>query len=263
MPLFVQGVIGTSATQSGTVLAPMMMAMIAMSIGAGQIIGRTARYKWVAMGGLITSALGMYLLSGMGIDTDYATVARNIVLVGLGMGATMPCFNLAAQNAVGLNQIGVVTALIQFLRSIGGTIGAAVLGSTLVSSYGPALRQALPAEVVAALPAASMAQLSNPQALLNPDTADVIRQTFAQGGASLAALFDQVLAGVKVALSVSLHGVFLTCAIILTVAAIGALFLPDRPLRGSFAPDERSADQRNDATPARSTAETVTAGAAR
>lgn len=234
VPLFVQAVIGTTATEAGTVMAPMMVAMIVSSIAAGQIISWTARYKWMAVGGIGTSALGMYLLSLMGPDTEYATVARNIVLVGLGMGTAMPCFNLASQNAVGLSQIGVVTTLVAFLRSIGGTVGTALLGSTLVNAYEPALRRALSPEVAAALPPVSMAQVSNPQALLNPQTAELLHQGLAQGGPALAVLFEPVVMAIKIALTTSLQGVFLTCAVLLTAAAIGTLFLPDLPLRGGF-----------------------------
>ncbi len=241
VPLFVQAVIGTTAMESGTVLAPMMVAMVAASIGCGQLIGRTGRYKWVAVFGISASAAGMFLLSGMGADTDYATVARNIVVVGFGMGATMPCFNLAAQNAVGLNQLGVVTALTQFLRSIGATVGAAILGSMLVNRFAPELQRALPPAVVAALPPGRMQQFSNPQALLNPDAAELIRQSLAQAGPQAAPLFEPVMAAIKVALAGSLHDVFLSCGVILTLAGLLTLFLPDMKLQNTFA-EETEAD---------------------
>ncbi len=237
VPLFVQAVIGTSATESGTVLAPMMVAMVTASIGCGQLIGRTGRYKWVAVFGITVSALGMFLLSGMHADTDYATVARNIVIIGFGVGATMPCFNLAAQNAVGLNQLGVVTALTQFLRSIGATVGAAILGSMLVNRFPSELQRVLPPAVVAAMPPGQMERISNPQALLNPEAAELIRKSFAEAGPQAGPLFEPVIAAIKVALAGSLHDVFMTCGIILTVAGVVTLFLPDLMLRRTFAED--------------------------
>src|SRR5438552_1037300 len=119
IPLFIQGVIGTTATQSGTVMMPMMIVMITASIVGGQIISRTGRYKMIGLFGMSVMTLGLFLLSGMGPDTDYLTVVRNMVIVGLGMGPTMPVFTLAAQNAVQMSQLGVVTSLTQFARSIG------------------------------------------------------------------------------------------------------------------------------------------------
>src|SRR5262249_4872067 len=86
IPLFIQGVIGTSATSSGTVMMPMMIVMIASSIAGGQIISRTGRYKPIGLFGMATMTVGLFLLSGMGPDTDYLTVVRNMMIVGLGMG---------------------------------------------------------------------------------------------------------------------------------------------------------------------------------
>src|SRR5205814_6576027 len=90
IPLFIQGVIGTTATQSGTVMMPMMMVMIASSIVGGQIISRTGRYKMIGLFGISTMSVGLFLLSGMGADTDYLTVVRNMIIIGLGLGPTMP-----------------------------------------------------------------------------------------------------------------------------------------------------------------------------
>jgi hypothetical protein len=156
------------------------------------------------------------------------------------MGATMPCFNLAAQNAVGLNQLGVVTALTQFIRSIGATVGAAVLGSMLVNRFTPELQRAMPPAVAAALPPGRMEQISNPQALLNPDAAELIRRSFAQAGPQASALFEPVMSAIKVALAGSLHDVFMTCGIILALAGVLTLFLPDLVLRRTFTDETRA-----------------------
>src|SRR5437899_10476685 len=123
IPLFIQGVIGTSATQSGTVLAPMMIVNIGSSVVGGQIISRTGRYKIIGLYGMCVMTLGLFLLSGMGPETDYLTVVRNMMIVGLGIGPTMPVFTLAAQNAVKMSQLGVVASLTQFARSMGRPFG--------------------------------------------------------------------------------------------------------------------------------------------
>src|SRR5438105_1765886 len=125
IPLFIQGVIGTSATQSGTVMMPMMMVMVTSSILGGQNISRTGRYKLIGLFGMTVMALGLFLLSGMGPNTDYLTVVRNMIIIGIGLGPTMPVFTLAAQNAVKMSQLGVVTSMTQFSRSIGSTLGVA------------------------------------------------------------------------------------------------------------------------------------------
>src|SRR4030095_8963032 len=117
IPLFIQGVIGATATQSGTVLTPMMFAMISSSVLSGQIIARTGKYKVMSIVGLCVGAFGMFLMAGMGPDTDYLTVVRNMVMIGLGLGPVMPVFTLTTQTAVRTDQIGVATSLTQLSRS--------------------------------------------------------------------------------------------------------------------------------------------------
>jgi EmrB/QacA subfamily drug resistance transporter len=235
IPLFIQAVIGSSATQSGTALTPMMITMIASSIASGQIISRTGRYKLVGLFGLCVMTFGMFLLSGMGPDTDFGTVLRNMVIIGIGMGPTMPVFTLAAQNAVGMGQLGVVTSLTQFARSIGSTLGVAVFGSLLINRFGPAFREALPPQVTAVVPADRLAQFQNPQVLLNPEAADGLRNGLAQLGPQGAQLFDAVFGGIRVALVLSLHDLFLAGAGLTALGVVVVLFLRELPLRTSYA----------------------------
>ncbi|HTD80226.1 MAG TPA: MFS transporter, partial [Chloroflexota bacterium] len=233
IPLFVQGVIGTTATQSGTVLTPMMFAMIGSSIIGGQLIARTGKYKLLALGGLVATAAGMFLLAGMGPGTDYTTTVRNMVVIGIGLGPVMPVFTLASQSAVRVDQIGVATSLTQFARSIGGTLGTAIFGSVLVNSFAPAFQRALPAAAVTAIPSAQLEPFQNPQALLNPQTADTLQASFVALGPQGLALYATVLEAVKLALSSSLHDVFLLGAGVAAVGVLVVMFLREVPLRGS------------------------------
>ncbi|MBI3966650.1 MAG: MFS transporter [Chloroflexi bacterium] len=235
VPLFIQAVIGTNATQSGTVLTPMMLAMVTSSIVSGQIISRTGRYRLVGLAGLAFAALGMFLLSLMTTETTYGTVIRNMIVVGLGLGLTMPVFTIAPQNAVSLSQIGVVTSLLQFCRSIGATIGSALLGSMLVSRFAPALRAAMPPELLAAIPPDRLAQLQNPQALLNPEAAASVRQSLGQlGGPG----FEALVGAIRTALAASLQDVFLVGAVSMLIGVAITLFLKEVPLKKSFAREE-------------------------
>jgi EmrB/QacA subfamily drug resistance transporter len=236
IPLFIQGVIGTSATQSGTVLMPMMITMIASSIIGGQIISRTGRYKLIGLSGMILMAIGLFLLSGMGAETDYFTVVRNMVILGLGMGPTMPVFTLASQNAVKMSQLGVVTSLTQFSRSIGSTMGVAIFGSLLSNRFAPAFRGALPPQVAATVPADQLAQLQNPQVLLNPQAAATIRQQFDSFGPQGGQIFDALYGAIKFGLVTALHDVFLLGAVLAGVGIVTVLFLEELPLRKSYGP---------------------------
>jgi EmrB/QacA subfamily drug resistance transporter len=236
IPLFIQGVIGTTATQSGTVMMPMMIVMISSSIIGGQIISRTGRYKIIGLYGMTVMTIGMFLLSGMGPDTDYLTVVRNMMIVGLGMGPTMPVFTLAAQNAVKMSQLGVVTSLTQFARSIGSTLGVAIFGTILTNRFAPAVLAALPPEVKAALPTDRLAPFLNPQALLNPQAADMMRQQLLTLGPQGAQMYDALIAAIKLALVTALHDVFLLGAVLSACGVVTVMFLKELPLRKSYAP---------------------------
>ena len=129
VPLFVQGVIGTSATSSGVVLTPLMLGAVITSILTGQLVSRTGRYRWnVVLGPLVLTA-GMVLLWQMTIDTTNREAARNMVIAGIGIGAMMQVFVISVQNAVPRRMIGSATALTQFSRQMGATIGVTVMGA--------------------------------------------------------------------------------------------------------------------------------------
>jgi EmrB/QacA subfamily drug resistance transporter len=128
VPLFVQGVIGTSATSSGVVLTPLMLGAVTTSFFAGQLVSRTGRYRWNVVIGPAVLTVGMTLLWRMNADTTNAEAARNMVIAGIGIGMMMQVFFLSVQNAVARAEIGAATALTQFSRQMGATIGVAVMG---------------------------------------------------------------------------------------------------------------------------------------
>jgi EmrB/QacA subfamily drug resistance transporter len=128
VPLFVQGVIGTSATSSGVVLTPMILGAVVTSIATGQLVSRTGRYRWNAVLGPVVLTVGMLLLWRMSTSTTNAEAARNMVIVGIGIGSMMQVFVLSVQNAVPRSRIGSATALTQFGRQMGATLGVAIMG---------------------------------------------------------------------------------------------------------------------------------------
>src|SRR5437763_17122846 len=135
LPLFVQGVMGNSATNSGVVLTPMMLGFMFSSLVGGQILSRTGRYKILAMFGFIVAAVGMFLLSRMTATTGEGEVVRNMVITGLGIGVMMSLFTIVVQNAFPFRQLGEVTAGITFFRSIGSTMGVAVMGAIMTNTF--------------------------------------------------------------------------------------------------------------------------------
>jgi EmrB/QacA subfamily drug resistance transporter len=128
VPLFVQGVIGTSATSSGAVLTPFFIGAVITSAISGQWISRSGRYRPNALAGPVILGSGLFLLSRMNASTTSFEAARNMVIAGVGLGLMMQVFVIAVQNVVPVRQMGTATALTQFARSIGATLGVTLMG---------------------------------------------------------------------------------------------------------------------------------------
>ena len=237
IPLFIQGVIGRSPSESGAVMTPMMFALIFASIMTGQVVTRLGRYKTVGVVGMSVTTAGMFLLSQMDVSTSYTLVVVNMMVVGVGLGMTLPVFNLAVQNAVDIAQVGVATSSVQFLRSIGGSLGTAVFGAVMANRFGSAFQQTLPRDVASRIPPAMLSAFASPQALMDPEVTSRL-------GADPAMLEQMrpVLTAVKTSLSVSLHDVFLMGTIIAAVGIVLAQMLIDVPLRKSNAARAPSAE---------------------
>ena len=127
VPLFMQGIVGISATASGTVTMPMMLSLIAASIIGGQFVYKIGvRRQMVA--GMIIAAVSFLFLSTMDQSTTRLLASLYMIIMGIGIGRVMPLLTLILQESFKKEELGVVTSSSQFFRSIGGTFGITILG---------------------------------------------------------------------------------------------------------------------------------------
>jgi EmrB/QacA subfamily drug resistance transporter len=133
VPLWMQGVSGSSATASGIVLTPLMLAMMVSSVGSGQVIARTGRYRWALAAGPVVMGFGFLLLATMDVSSSRAHATEAMIVTGLGLGLLIQNLSLVVQNGVPSRHLGAATSAAQFFRSIGGTIGVSVMGAVLAS----------------------------------------------------------------------------------------------------------------------------------
>jgi MFS family permease len=131
LPLYMQLGQGVAATTSGLSMVPMMVGLIAASTVSGHAITRTGQYKPFMIGGTIMLSVALFLISRVTAQTSTWDLAWRMLLMGFGLGPSMSTFNIAIQNAVPRNQIGVSTSATQFFRQIGGTVGVAIFGTLL------------------------------------------------------------------------------------------------------------------------------------
>jgi EmrB/QacA subfamily drug resistance transporter len=233
IPLFFQGVLGSTATVSGSFLTPMMLGMVAGSFVSGQLLSRAGgHYRLLGAIGVGIMAVGMALLSRMTVETSYTRAVVNMAVTGLGLGTTMPCFIIAVQNAVPFHVMGVATSSTAFFRSIGGTLGLAIFGSVMNNRFAAELINGLPAALKAALPPEQLASLANnPQVLVSAEAQTQLKAILEQLGPQGTVLFEQTLAVLRQALASALSQVFLLALLILIAAFIVNLFIKEIPLQ--------------------------------
>jgi MFS family permease len=252
LPLFVQGVLKQSATSSGAVITPLTLAVVVTNILGGQLISRTGRYQRVAIVGLVICVIGVFLLLGMGANTDNATLVRNMIIIGLGLGFVLPVYTVAVQNALPYNRLGVVTSSVQFSRSIGSTIGISVLGAIVAnvfaSSYAAAQAQSPGLKrVLDAAAARGHAIPADPQVLVNPTVQQQILAAFKTflGPQAGQAIYNQFISAVSGSLLDGLRASFVALLVMAVAALVATAFLKEIPLRTTIASPETG-----DATPA-------------
>jgi MFS family permease len=184
-------------------LIPVMAGVLIGSIGSGQIISATGRYKVFPIAGTAIATVGMLLLSRLDAQTStlYASVA--MFVMGLGLGLVMQVLVLAVQNAVDYAELGVATSGATLFRSMGGSLGTAVLGAIFTNRLTSEL---------AGSPAAQVGSGS-----IDPSSVERLP----------AAVRDVYTSAFTDALST----VFLVAAAIVLVAFLLSWFIEERPLR--------------------------------
>jgi EmrB/QacA subfamily drug resistance transporter len=206
LPLFLQVVVGASATNSGLLLVPMMFGIIGASVTSGRVITKTGRYRWFPIAGAGLATVALFLLSTMGVGTTLSTASVYMFLLGAGIGLIFQVLVLAVQNAVDFRDMGVATSASTFFRSLGGSVGTGLLGAIFVSRLRGNLARLLPD---ASLPTGDLT--SGPEAI--------------------AQLPDAIRGPVIEAFAGAVSSVFLISVPFMAVALILALVLPEVPLR--------------------------------
>jgi EmrB/QacA subfamily drug resistance transporter len=143
LPVYLQGVLGDSATGSGLVLLGFSLAWVAMGTTTGHLISRTGRYKVFPMVGSVLIAVGMVLLTRLQPSTPNVLVAALLVLSGVGLGCSMQAYIVGTQNAVAGEQLGTATAALQLFRSMGSALAVAGLGTLLANRVASELHDRL------------------------------------------------------------------------------------------------------------------------
>ncbi|MBI4886793.1 MAG: MFS transporter [Acidobacteria bacterium] len=198
IPLFVQGVMGGTATQAGQVLTPLFMGWVLMSVASARLTVKVG-YRKLAMAGSVLMTAGFIGLSTVGAESARRSVLAAGLFIGGGMGLSMLSLLLAVQHGVARAHLGLATSLNQFSRSVGAAVGVAIMGALLT--------RRLPG-------------ISTP------------------GGVEALAATGAMLTGAaRVQFAAALHQVFVTGAALAPGSIVATLFLPPVDFSDGVAPD--------------------------
>jgi EmrB/QacA subfamily drug resistance transporter len=214
LPQYMQDVRGASATASGLLLLPMMFGMLVVMLAVGQLIMRNGRYRiYPIIGGLVLTG-GMLVMLLLKVGTATAEVSALTLFIGLGMGFIMQNTTLITQNSVTLRDMGAASGSVTLFRTVGGSLGIALLGSifanrlehTITGHLGPKAGHALASGGVRVTPA-QVHMLPAP-----------VQEAF------------------KAGITNGLHGTMLGGAALALLGFVVAFFVKEVPLRSGRAP---------------------------
>ncbi len=225
VPLFAQGALGSTATEAGSLLTPLMLSWVGLSVVGGRLLLRVG-YRPTTLAGLLLLTLGFALLSSYQRTTPRVWLYVDLVLIGAGLGLTMLTLLIAVQQSVGRAQLGIATSLNQFSRSIGGAVGVAIMGAVLSAGLASHLQSYARTSAGTLTPERAAELASNPNALIEPE--------------ARAALPPEVLDELQEAMASAIHNVFWTGTALAFLAFLVALRLP-RHGDAAFAPPDEEA----------------------
>ncbi len=199
IPLFAQAVRGSSATEAGSLLTPLMLSWVAISIAGTPLMLRVP-YRAMIVFGLMLISLSFFSFSTFDDTTAYTTLLIVLMTMGAGLGFAMLTLLIVVQHSVARADLGISTSLNQFARSVGGAIGVALMGAILTAGLmSVSSRQSVSMnELVAARPAASRGAV-DPLRMMRHEVAGALHNVFRAGGvvAAVAMLLALMLPGGK------------------------------------------------------------------
>ena len=252
LPLFLQGVLRESATNSGVVITPLTVSLTLGSTFCAIAIARSGRYQRFTIAGAIIVTIGVFLMTFWTTTTSLFVAGVEMVIAGFGLGVFFAVLTLAVQNALPRTRLGVGTGAVTYLRALGQTLGVAIVGTVVNNTIASDIQHRLPADAKRFIPPQALKAFTNPQVLIS---SDYHNQVVAQAHQSVPAAFqgsvDPLLAEIFSALRQSLataiqHG-FVVVLCFCLVIVVTTFFLKDVTLAKEFRYDP--AERGHDAAP--------------
>lgn len=228
LPLFMQAVLGVSATNSGTIITPAMIALVVGTIVTGRFIGtKVEQYKWVAIFAGVVITVAAALMTTLGVGSAEWTVILYMSIFGFGLGITFPLYSIVVSVKMDRRNLGMAMGLLTFFRNLGSALCVALFGSILAGQLKTEIvsqvNSHLPGEVVSKLPLDQLVS-AGPNALTSPEALNGLKQSFAAFDPA-GNLFNSFLVALKTAMSNSIIPLFIGGTVLAALALFFSLFL--------------------------------------
>ena len=239
IPRWFQFVLGSSATVSGYQMLPLMAGVMGSSVLSGLIVARTGRYKWMTVGAMAMSAIGLFLLTGIRADTPVGLVWLWMFIAGLGIGPSFAVFTIIVQSAVAPRMLGAATSSLTFFRQVGGSVGLAIAGTIFGTSFASDIPDQLAAHGIpqpmidrfADVDPAAQGELTNVGVDLG---AQILGSAPPEARAAIEPIIGQIVEAIHEAFSLAIADtMWLALAAAIAAAAVVTLVVPELPLRRS------------------------------
>jgi EmrB/QacA subfamily drug resistance transporter len=274
LPLFLQGVLGVSPTNSGEAITPLTISSVIASVAASLVVARLLKYQWVTIVSAVLMIAGAFLMTRISTTISIRVMIGFMVVAGLGLGPFFSILQLAAQNAIPRTRLGVGTSAVRFAAQVGAVVGIAIVGTIVNQTLSSDIASRLPAAVVQQLTPEELKTAADPQLLINSTYRQQVLQIAEQNAvaqaiaqvppgpqhdqqvAALTAqvtqqvqqLFDQVVSNLKVSLTIAIRQAFYAILGFAVLMLLATFFLRDVPMKKEWEPVAAAADPPNGAT---------------
>ena len=268
LPLFLQGVLGISPTNSGEAITPLTISSVIASVVASLLVARFLRYQWVTIVSAVLMLVGAFLMTRISTTISLTMMIGFMVIAGLGLGPFFSILQLSAQNAIPRTRLGVGTSAVRFAAQVGAVVGIAIVGTIVNQTLSNDIISRLPAPVVQQLTSAEMQAATDPQLLINSTYRQQVLQAAEQAAVAKAIaqippgpqhnqqvstataqvtqqvlqLFNQVVSDLKTSLTIAIQHAFYAILAFAALMLVSTFFLKDIPMKKEWEPVTEGTD---------------------
>jgi EmrB/QacA subfamily drug resistance transporter len=268
LPLFLQGVLGISPTNSGEAITPLTISSVIASVVASLLVARFLRYQWVTIVSAVLMLVGAFLMTRISTTISLTMMIGFMVIAGLGLGPFFSILQLSAQNAIPRTRLGVGTSAVRFAAQVGAVVGIAIVGTIVNQTLSNDIISRLPAPVVQQLTSAELQAATDPQLLINSTYRQQVLQAAEQAAVAKAIaqippgpqhnqqvstataqvtqqvlqLFNQVVSDLKTSLTIAIQHAFYAILAFAALMLVSTFFLKDIPMKKEWEPVTEGTD---------------------